>query len=231
MRDINFQDETFLKKIGENVCITLLSLSVLLNVISCMLIIFNEGAYGNFIHAVAIDYCSFIQTILLFCFIPCSIQSKNIVCLCISHFPVITGIFVNSLFYLSNIPKHPDFDQDKYIFSILHLVHIITSTIVYSIYIGYMIISKNNRHVEPETSHVIMNANPILPLSSIHINNYIIQNEDENTHGICSICLEDLKIFRCSITECGHKFHKECIESWIRRDNNSCPNCRIVIVG
>ena len=231
MRDINFQDETFLKKLGENVCITLLSLSVMVNVVSCALILINKDGYGNFIDSTIIDYCCLLQTLLLLCFIPCSIYSKNVLCLCITHLPVICGIVVNSMFYFSKINFQEEFNQEKYIYSIIHLIHIITSTIIYTTYLGYMVVNRNCRHIEPVIEPVIMNANPILPLSSIHINNYIIQNEDKDVTEICSICLEDLKIFRCSITECGHKFHKECIENWIRRDNNSCPNCRIVIVG
>lgn len=46
---------------------------------------------------------------------------------------------------------------------------------------------------------------------------------------VCPICLEKIddttqKIFT---TECHHRFHKDCIESWMK--TNSCPSCRKAI--
>ena len=56
---------------------------------------------------------------------------------------------------------------------------------------------------------------------SIKRNNAIKENE-------CPICSEpltqDVRVLRC-----GHRFHNECIESWLT-SHNSCPLCRRPIV-
>jgi len=74
-----------------------------------------------------------------------------------------------------------------------------------------------------------------------HLNCYlIIQNEEncmkcgdkinktETDYHDCSICLEKLKTSKIK-TSCGHEFHVNCINSWMRmgRGNyDKCPNCR-----
>ena len=57
------------------------------------------------------------------------------------------------------------------------------------------------------------------------VNENIETNVEEKE--TCRICLDDL----CSREhnkmelECGHSFHKDCLEEW-RRENNTCPICR-----
>ena len=43
----------------------------------------------------------------------------------------------------------------------------------------------------------------------------------------CSACLESFTE-KCEVssTPCGHVFHTKCIESWFRKDKNTCPQCR-----
>ena len=41
----------------------------------------------------------------------------------------------------------------------------------------------------------------------------------------CSICLEECEYKDKAVLECGHTFHSECIESWMKR-SFSCPLCR-----
>ena len=43
----------------------------------------------------------------------------------------------------------------------------------------------------------------------------------------CSTCLESFTE-KCEVssTPCGHVFHTKCIESWFRKDKNTCPQCR-----
>lgn len=44
--------------------------------------------------------------------------------------------------------------------------------------------------------------------------------------GVCTICLEDA----CNVPlECGHVFHKKCINTWLE-ENDTCPNCRMELV-
>ena len=43
---------------------------------------------------------------------------------------------------------------------------------------------------------------------------------------MCSICLEDIKDKRkCKQTECGHQYHKKCLNKWLTF-GNTCPYCR-----
>lgn len=45
----------------------------------------------------------------------------------------------------------------------------------------------------------------------------------------CCICLENMKRFQSLKTlPCIHKFHKKCVESWLRYEM-FCPNCRTVV--
>ena len=36
----------------------------------------------------------------------------------------------------------------------------------------------------------------------------------------CSICLEDIELKDLEILSCNHKFHKECIDMWIKKKSN-----------
>ena len=46
----------------------------------------------------------------------------------------------------------------------------------------------------------------------------------------CSICLEEY-VKKCNIIElnCGHQYHKNCIQEWFIINNN-CPKCRKIII-
>lgn len=41
----------------------------------------------------------------------------------------------------------------------------------------------------------------------------------------CAICLDTIDIKDLEILKCTHKFHKECINSWIQK-SPTCPYCR-----
>lgn len=42
----------------------------------------------------------------------------------------------------------------------------------------------------------------------------------------CAICIENLeRDDRVKILTCGHYYHPNCIDGWLKRHNN-CPNCR-----
>ena len=41
----------------------------------------------------------------------------------------------------------------------------------------------------------------------------------------CSICLEEVEVYRRKRLECNHIFHHNCIKAWLKH-NKSCPNCR-----
>lgn len=68
--------------------------------------------------------------------------------------------------------------------------------------------------------------NPLLYLSNKKFAEYLLglSYKPIENGEICSICLDDN-----SNTElpCGHQFHKECINGWVR----TCPNCRKKFFG
>ena len=45
----------------------------------------------------------------------------------------------------------------------------------------------------------------------------------------CSICYEEMtlgcKKTKC-LENCGHNFHKKCLQNWINQDKATCPLCR-----
>ena len=59
----------------------------------------------------------------------------------------------------------------------------------------------------------------------------IFQNREENEENgyCCVICLNDIDENdenTYTIQECSHKFHSNCLISWFRTNNSSCPTCR-----
>ncbi len=46
----------------------------------------------------------------------------------------------------------------------------------------------------------------------------------------CNICLENYKngLYYREL-KCNHKFHKKCIDKWIKSGKNTCPVCRNVV--
>lgn len=48
----------------------------------------------------------------------------------------------------------------------------------------------------------------------------------EDEFDMCAICWCDMDVENeCHITQCGHKYHKNCLETWTRMKQN-CPVCR-----
>ena len=56
--------------------------------------------------------------------------------------------------------------------------------------------------------------------------NYIIVDKDFDNNE-CIICLEDMKVGeKIRILECGHLYHYDCINAWIRKKREiNCPIC------
>jgi hypothetical protein len=47
----------------------------------------------------------------------------------------------------------------------------------------------------------------------------------------CAICLDTVKVGEFEKTlECKHTFHKKCIDRWFKKDNDSCPMCRLKVI-
>ena len=54
-----------------------------------------------------------------------------------------------------------------------------------------------------------------------------LNSEDESDNFLeeCSICFEEIKDKDLKSLKCGHFFHKNCIDSWLKI-NPICPYCR-----
>lgn len=68
--------------------------------------------------------------------------------------------------------------------------------------------------------------NSLLDSTSLSLASQIMNNEND-TCAICRQVYNNDDIVR-KINICGHFFHSECIEQWLR-NNNNCPVCRIGI--
>ena len=59
---------------------------------------------------------------------------------------------------------------------------------------------------------------------------YKIKNNDNLLLDECPICLDKYLINDKIISlNCNHKFHKDCLKLWIKK-NNTCPQCRENII-
>lgn len=55
----------------------------------------------------------------------------------------------------------------------------------------------------------------------------LFDDETNNNLNTCSICLEILnENDKHVLEECQHEFHNDCLISWLRSGNTSCPICR-----
>lgn len=53
------------------------------------------------------------------------------------------------------------------------------------------------------------------------------KDNEERAAPDCPICLS--KIFKNATTTetpCGHRYHRQCLDRWLRRGSTSCPTCR-----
>ena len=46
----------------------------------------------------------------------------------------------------------------------------------------------------------------------------------------CSVCLDNINLFdkEVSILNCGHFFHDNCLNDWLKQQMN-CPECRAIV--
>ena len=51
------------------------------------------------------------------------------------------------------------------------------------------------------------------------------------TDSICVICQDDPSASQTTTLTCGHCFHVDCIVSWFRMGNDTCPMCRDNVVN
>ena len=67
----------------------------------------------------------------------------------------------------------------------------------------------------------------VKPVDISHMIHNHIQTED-NDNNFCSICFTSTDENICTLNECQHSFHTNCILRWFRSGNSSCPCCRSV---
>ena len=54
-------------------------------------------------------------------------------------------------------------------------------------------------------------------------------NMEEEEHALrCAICIVDDEPDNLVMTDCGHHYHKDCIDSWVSKNGSGkiCPECR-----
>lgn len=70
---------------------------------------------------------------------------------------------------------------------------------------------------------LINNFSNNLEQENLNSFNYIgFGNRDNKT---CSICLENIEFIERYYVRCGHLFHSNCINEWLKQ-SNKCPNCK-----
>jgi hypothetical protein len=79
----------------------------------------------------------------------------------------------------------------------------------------------NNRNISDNN-----NNNRINSENNNRNKEYIIVNKEFDNNE-CIICLEDMKVGdKIRILECGHIYHYDCINAWIRKKGSiNCPIC------
>lgn len=65
------------------------------------------------------------------------------------------------------------------------------------------------------------------PVNITHMLRGVNQNKDSDDNS-CSICFMTMDIDNnvCTLNDCQHRFHTNCIVGWFRNGNSSCPCCR-----
>lgn len=58
------------------------------------------------------------------------------------------------------------------------------------------------------------------------ISTLMINQNFANYYGQCTICFEDMWDKDSIFTTCGHIFHKDCIDRWLKEKAKNCPICR-----
>jgi hypothetical protein len=53
-------------------------------------------------------------------------------------------------------------------------------------------------------------------------------DDDNEVEDACIICLDPMKPDEITSTECDHRFHSDCLATWVRRVR-TCPTCRTPI--
>jgi len=86
-------------------------------------------------------------------------------------------------------------------------------------------INENSRNISYFYS---MDYNPVSQTMLDNLNVFRIKNINNlpNDGKKCSICLEEYKeADECVFLPCFHKYHSECIKTWLKKNNN-CPICK-----
>jgi hypothetical protein len=130
----------------------------------------------------------------------------------------ITSFSTLFIYYLSTILEYTNINKDNIIFSIIFSIctFLVESRFVYN---------NHKARIHRQTA-----VEPLTELNSVIIINYssyYTEVDISNTNTNCTICLEELN--KCVKLKCNHTYHKECIDTWFKTNNNntkSCPLCR-----
>jgi len=121
---------------------------------------------------------------------------------------------IKTAYFIQSFPPQFDYENLCGIGETIFNLHIFSLLIIYSIIaiFSFFIICV-----------IYCNPRPVRQQEPIHLLIPIIINNNQTEE--CCICLDTDNIRAWSILPCGHKFHWECVSTWIR-SNKTCPVCR-----
>ena len=127
---------------------------------------------------------------------------------------------IKILFFIKTFPPRFYFNNLCEIGDTFLKIHILALFIIYIIIGVFSMCLLWTIHCYDSSYHEsdIQRAEITLPIPILIIN----QNEE------CCICLDNDNILLWIILPCGHKFHQQCILTWLR-NNHTCPICRLNI--
>jgi len=200
-------------------CIFILQISVI-SIIFTSLFIMNNGSGYNTdnsdeVHPVL--WVSSFQTFYMCCILPfCRKQDKIVK---VSFVPYITLLILSTQIFL----QHNGFAFKQRI-AIYHFVNLVSNYLIILIGCNMLVYYRyHGQNTIASRQEYIINYNVVPSIKDM--------TRRETINEICSICIEHIVDERVNVkTNCGHTFHKECIDRWVSYNNDICPNCRKNII-
>ena len=203
----------------EALLLLLLSVTILVIIFTSLFIMNNPSGYDtntpNKVDVVL--WVSSFQSFYMICVLPFCTKHETI--FKIALVPYLTMLILSTNIFIQN--DGISFDKGV---AIYHFINLIANYIIVligcnaSIYYRYHALYPGNT-----TREYIVHYNVVPSIKQM--------TTKECVNEVCSICMEHITSKQLNIiTECGHTFHKQCIDRWLSFHNDICPNCRKNII-